>query len=169
MAEIKGLTIKGLTRFIGMEGEAFQGNIYLNGKKIGWYSESGDGGCSTFRYDSREDEAKVEAIIKKYFEEKPPLAEYLASEEIFFADLVDLINHEKAFKKGLSKGYAWYVTAKCVFNPDAAPRPYEHPIVCNIPSCLTSDKEMEKFLGDLKERGYDEIKVYRSLDDFIVK
>lgn len=40
MASINGLTIKGLKQFVGHEGETlFQGNLYLNGDKIGFWSQ----------------------------------------------------------------------------------------------------------------------------------
>ena len=41
MAEIFGVTIKNRKEFRGHEGEpCTQGNIYQNGKKIGYYSDS---------------------------------------------------------------------------------------------------------------------------------
>ena len=46
MASIFGFEIKGLKTFRGRDGEGSQGSIYYNGKKVGWYNNSADGGAS---------------------------------------------------------------------------------------------------------------------------
>ena len=46
MAKIYGLELKGIKTMIGRNGEVFQGNIYLEGKKIGVYSQDLNGGIT---------------------------------------------------------------------------------------------------------------------------
>ena len=168
MASIKGVTLKGLTRFIGMEGEAYQGNIYLNNKKVGWFSQSGSGGCSDVDYDSPEVKKEITAIVEQYFKENPPNCDWAGTDEFFFEDLVSLLLDEKDFKKAVKKGYAGYAIVSNVFIPDAEPRPYKVPMAYSLPPNFVSDAvAMEGFFKEMKEKGYDKIVVYKSLNDFI--
>lgn len=41
MAKIYGIELKNIKNFVGHEGLAFQANVYLNGKKVGFYSQDG--------------------------------------------------------------------------------------------------------------------------------
>jgi hypothetical protein len=169
MASIKGVTLKNLTRFVGMEGEAYQGNIYLNNKKAGWFSQSGDGGPSTANYDSPKIEKEITAIIDQYFKENPPVVDWANTCEFFFDDLVNLILDEKEFNKAVKKGYAWYSIVDTEFNPNKKPCPVKLPMAYSIPSGLTSDAQIEKFINDRTAEGYDKIKIYKTSDDFIIK
>lgn len=167
MAEIKGVTLKGLTKFVGMEGEAYQGNIYLNGKKAGWFSQSGDGGDATICYDNDVFKDKINAIVKEYFEEHPPEIDWANTDEFFFEELVNLILDEKDFKKAVKKGYAWYMVAKKVFDPNAVSYPV--PIAYSIPQKLTTEEAMNELISELKLKGYNKFTIYKSMDDFIIK
>ena len=40
MATIYGFSLKGIKTFKGREGEGCQGDIYYDGKKVGWYSDN---------------------------------------------------------------------------------------------------------------------------------
>ena len=46
MATIYGFSLKGIKTFKGREGEGCQGDIYYDGKKVGWYSDNADGGMA---------------------------------------------------------------------------------------------------------------------------
>ena len=46
MASIYGFTIKNIKTFRGREWDGRQGDIYYNGKKVGWYNNDGNGGCA---------------------------------------------------------------------------------------------------------------------------
>ena len=169
MAQIKGITLKRLTRFVGREGVAYQGSIYLNGKKVGWFSQSGDGGFSDFSFQSREIRDEVEGIVKKYYEEYPP-DKYGGDIEDFFNTLVELILNEKEFKKGVKEGYPWFLTADNTFETymeakGAVPLPKAF----NLPQKLSCDKGVEQFTAKLRAEGYNQITVYKTLDDFIIK
>lgn len=64
MASINGVELKGIKKTVGIEGEGFIANIYLNRKKVGEYADYGDGGMGHYNFDSKE--AK-QAVIKAAF------------------------------------------------------------------------------------------------------
>ena len=53
MASINGVSIKAFKKFRGHEGEEpYQGNVYYNGKKLGFWSQDAHGGiCDNFEFD----------------------------------------------------------------------------------------------------------------------
>ena len=59
MAKMSGVELKSVKYATGMEGLFFQGNVYMDGKRIGFYSEDGDGGCGWFRGDTDGAEEKL--------------------------------------------------------------------------------------------------------------
>ena len=53
---MKGITLKGLKTFKGHEGEpCIQGNIYMDGKKIGWFSDDSRGGPRQYHIDAKKE------------------------------------------------------------------------------------------------------------------
>jgi len=169
MAEIYGVTLKGLTKFRGMENDAYQGNIYMDGKKVGWFSQSGDGGSSYIRYDAPGTKEEINKRIQKYFKKYPPDVEWTSTDEFFYDILVQLILDEKAFKSAVKKGYAWYAIAAVKFDLKAEDYHYLPARAYKIPAGLTGKACIERFIEARKAEGYDKITIYKSLDDFIVK
>ena len=51
MASINGIELKALKGFEGHEGYCFQGNVYKDGKKLGFWSQDSWGGPDEFRFD----------------------------------------------------------------------------------------------------------------------
>lgn len=114
MASICNVSLKNIKKFKGHEGEpCFQANIYLNNKKVGWYSDNSWGAiCLDLHFDSKEDEEKIEEIAKEYgkrpdrldltFSKKYNLEYTLDS---FILEVLYLSLHEKNFKK-YSKKYS---------------------------------------------------------------
>lgn len=106
MASINGVTIKAIKKFKGHEGEPLvQGNIYLNNKKLGFWSQDAWGGPDIFtgfapnvlrpmaeRY--RDYSGKVEEKYKGIFDE-----------ELFLYKIAELAEAEKAFKKFWKQGF----------------------------------------------------------------
>ena len=113
MASIFGFEIKGLKTFRGRDGEGSQGNIYYNGKKVGWYNNSADGGASDIDFDGdKEQYSKMMKLLKeatrKYYERYPltgQFADLTPNEEIFMEDLVNFTLDEKEFRKYQKDGY----------------------------------------------------------------
>lgn len=75
MASIKGLQIKNMVGFKGHEGEPLtQGDLYIDGKKVGYYSDDYCGGYSKIAFDDPTTRKLVEEKCKAYFEEHPEKA-----------------------------------------------------------------------------------------------
>ena len=113
MASIFGFEIKGLKTFRGRDGEGSQGNIYYNGKKVGWYNNQANGGVTDIDFDGgKEQYSKMMGLLKeamrKYYERYPltePYADLEPNEDIFIDDLVCFTQDEKEFKKYQKDGY----------------------------------------------------------------
>lgn len=114
MASINGLTAKKLKYFEGMEGTAAQGDLYLGNKKIAFWSQDANG-CVYDNLDMEPgySEQKLrQAIIAAHpekHEEKiaqngvPYTLDYEL--ESLMADLLSLIETEKAWKRAVKAGY----------------------------------------------------------------
>ena len=113
MASIYGFEIKGLKTFVGREGLGSQGNIYCNGKKVGWYNNSADGGASDIEFEGdRERRTQMELLLKeaarKYYERFPLTGEFACLNgdvQIFMEDLIKFTEDEKELKKYQKDGY----------------------------------------------------------------
>lgn len=113
MATIYGFSIKKLNTFMGREGEGSQGDIYYNGKKVGWYSNNADGGMADIKFDgSWEQRRDMERLLKeatvKYYARFPLTGEFAVlepDEELFMENLVGFTLDEKEFKKYQKEGY----------------------------------------------------------------
>lgn len=114
MASINGLTVKKIKYFDGREGTAAQGDLYLGNKKIAFWSQDADG-CIDDNLDMEPgySEQKLrQAIIAAHpekHEEKiaqngvPYTLDYEL--EFLMADLLSLIETEKAWKRAAKAGY----------------------------------------------------------------
>jgi len=112
MTEISGVTIKNVRKFIGMEGEAYQGSVYLDGKRLGFWSQDGNGGCDRYEFDEKQlmPAAEKHAAAKPkdwkyrdlFFKNGKLSPEYLDS---FMNDVLCLLLDEKEWKKQGKKGY----------------------------------------------------------------
>lgn len=71
MAKMSGVELKNVKYAVGMEGGFFQGNVYLDGKKIGFYSEDGNGGSGWFTGDSEGAEEKLLDRIREHYRKHP--------------------------------------------------------------------------------------------------
>lgn len=71
MASIKGFQLKNVKRAQAREGYSCFATMYLNGKKIGTYTDFGDGGCEEVEYISKEAEQEMMKVIIDYAKEHP--------------------------------------------------------------------------------------------------
>lgn len=156
MAQIKGLTIKNITNFKGHEGEeCSQGNIYLDSKKVGYYSDSFTMGDATIDFDSKELRERAEKICAEYYAENPQERWFTDTEpdlEELFQKLFELIDCEKNYKKNLKKGFSVLVTYKQ-----------------NYSTVMLSTVSLPAAHKWLKEKGITGEKIFTSLNDFIIK
>ena len=123
MASINNVQIKAIVSFIGNEGHAFQGNIYIDGKKAGFWSQDGDGGCDRFDFNTSVLEKRAReyyskhlpvdtmALYKTNIKDYDPdnLPRKFPGEEwildMFMGELLDLTLDEKDYKANVRKGY----------------------------------------------------------------
>ena len=187
MAKIKGIEIKSLKKFKGREwDENYQGNIYLNGKKIGFWSQDSHGGCDIFDFDDKESREKFIKVVKDYYDSNPykiyynmTLEEFMAGKEpelqhyddmyephdMFMSELLNLTLDEKLFKTKIKKGYATIV----MFNYYHLKGPV--PVSSSIfyPSRYTKEMIKTDIEEERKKHPQLKEKVYTDLSDFIVE
>ncbi|MBP5467115.1 MAG: hypothetical protein J6Y43_06100, partial [Clostridia bacterium] len=107
MASIYGFTVKGVKYFQGRDWEGCQGDIYYNGKKVGFYNDLGDGAPATIDLcagDGERDRINglLQDAVDKYYKRFPLEEEYARLEpdaEMFIAKLIGLTEDEKEYKK----------------------------------------------------------------------
>ena len=105
MAKINGVEIKNLKSFIGHEGTCYQGDVWLNGKKLGFWSQDAWGAiCDTFEFD----ESALDKVCENFqagFPDTYEYKEFCKDKETLLNDLVSLKTIEKDLKKDFKKGY----------------------------------------------------------------
>ena len=180
MASIIGISVKGMKQFLGHEGEPlFQGNLYLNNKKIGFWSQDAHGAiCDNFTMEYGYSETLLRDMVKKVNADKAHMAgpenkrfllEY--SLDFLMSDYITLCEDEKLYKNAVKKGYAGIVVASDGY----------HTVSWALGSSYMSknDEELLKVLdndiksakqGFLAEDKYTKhtVKIYRSPGDFVI-
>ena len=180
MAELYGVKITNLKPFIGMEGLTCQGNVRLNGKTLGFWSQDPCGGL----YDDYSfDTALLKEPVQRHFDAQPEDWEFrdiYTNEDgsmtndyvdVFMYDLCNLTLDEKDWKKQRKKGYPIMVHFH-----EAPPKeaPNATPVIKTIhvgsSYLFKEDDDIKYLLRDecgVKEPVLD--KVYRRESDFIIK
>lgn len=118
MASIFGFAVKNIKTFRGREWDGCQGDIYYNGKKVGWYNNGGNGGCADIEFfgtfEMRQwHENKLSQATQEYFRRYPLEGEYsqlTPDNEMFMAELCDLTQDEQTYKRHAKKGKSFMVT-----------------------------------------------------------
>lgn len=108
---VNGIDVKSLKRFTGHEGECYQGTVYLDGKRLGFWSQDSWGGPDTFEFDESLLD-KACADYKDGFPEDYMYKEVLDSKDVFMGAVVAAKHVEKDLKRDFNNGYrtAIYVT-----------------------------------------------------------
>lgn len=108
MASINGVTIKSLKTFKDRDGEdCYQGTVYLNGRKLGFWSQEGNGSvCDNYDFDKKLLEEPF--LMWKNYLQDYHLYDYLDLEG-FLHVLANLMDLEKSIKSNIKKGYK-YIT-----------------------------------------------------------
>lgn len=160
MASIFGFTVKNIKTFRGREWDGCQGDIYYNGKKVGWYNNDGNGGCADIdffgTFETRQwFENKLSQATKEYFTRFPLEGEYsiiTPDNEMLLSALCDLIADEQTYKRYLKKGKPFMVTFE---------EGYKHQLaVCETDKVFAMVDAIE---------GATEVRKYQSLQDFEIK
>lgn len=176
MASINGITVKNLKTFYGHEGEpCFQGNLYLGGKKIGFWSQDAHGAImDNVDLDSAYSEIylrkqieeinKNKAIHGKSMSGQDYTIEY--SVENLMTDLIVLLDEEKAFKQAIKKGYSMIMIVTDSYHVTTWPLSSEYIKYDDAMIKVALAKEIEQTKSKMFKNEEIKIKFYRSLDDF---
>ena len=140
MASINGITVKNLKGFEGWEGYCYQGNIYLNGKKLGFWSQDSHGGPDRFDFS----ESALDKACKDYQNGFPDTYKYKAvcdSKEVIMDAVVRLKEMEKDCKKSFKEGWkaVYYMTDRF------------HSVFLGIPDVLDISAIRKKYPGQVKD------------------
>lgn len=179
MASINGISIKSRKNFLGHEGEPLcQGNVYLNNKKLGFWSQDSHGGPDYFTLDPKYSKALLDqAVIARNPEkayhgkhgDRPYVIEY--DMEQLLGDCVELAEEEQLYKKAVKSGYSAILLATDGVHQATWSLPHSY-------AQLSDEALLEKLgpaIDKAKEGFWKEgdfvkhaVKIYRSLDDFVV-
>lgn len=180
MAKIYGVELKAVKRFVGHEGYCYQGNVYKDGKKVGFWSQDSRGGCDEYGFDtSILDEVitkmKMSPYYKKHFIEPEHLKTNIPIDQLYefldedtlMNDLINLREEESIYKKYAKQGYPitviitdGYHLFAIAFTEEAG----EDYIEKKIEEIKTTETKKGTFF----KNAHIETKVYRSLEDFVV-
>lgn len=112
MAKINGLEIKEVKHFLGHEQEdCFQGNLYLNGKKIATWSNSYSMGENDYNFEPGYSRKKLDELIKKMYPETKYSLGY--DLDLIIDDLLELREYEKSYKRQLKNVEAPVLAVVC--------------------------------------------------------
>lgn len=77
MAQFYGVELKNIKTWQGREGIGSQGTVYLNGRKIGMWTDEANGGCHNYSFKLELIEPALEAYFKNVLiKQDPELAHY---------------------------------------------------------------------------------------------
>lgn len=174
MASINGICVKGVKRFIGREGDAYQGNLYLGGKKIAFWSQDSHGGPDDFNFEEGYSETRLEKKVRELNPEKaihgqsisgnPYVLEY--GLERLLCDYIGLWLDEREYKQAVRAGYEGVLIATDGY----------HVVTWRLPKNYVEMADegllmvMEPQIADAKKSFFKNmehtVKIYRTADDF---
>ena len=162
MASINGISLKAMKSFEGMEGTAWQGNVYVGTKKVAFWSQDGNGGADWFDMMNGFSKKKLVEAMKPYVDQES--IELKIIDESFMYNLLCLNQTEKEFKKALKKGYKAMLEVTDGFHVTN----YLYP---DVPNC-TAEALFMRIKDDIKDKFFknEEISyhLYNGLEDFCI-
>ena len=168
MASINGLTVKNTTTWLGREGYATQGDLYLGDEKIGFWSQDGNGGEDRYELEEKYSDIKLYKAVKQLYKDKVLTSNRISINydvDLLMSDLLELQEMEKEYRKNFY--YNDNIMA-VILNPYFRKTIKLPPINRNVDDeliKLSIKKEIDEFR---KEHGSDniEVKIFRSHKDF---
>lgn len=163
MAKIYGFTLKGILSYPDTDGITVHANIYYGTNRVGKFTDRGDGSYSpivNFDGDLRKRKEMEELLAEKaklFYSKNPEkrvLKELYSEEQEMLNFLVDLVEDERAYKKGLKDGYGFMFSFVD-----------EKGFVSYIG--YRTEDQMNKWLESHRE--YQILKIYKSLSDFMIE
>jgi len=149
MASINGVQIKNLKTFRGHEWEeCAQGSVYLNGKKLGFWSQDSWGGPDSFDFDASVlDEARLN--FKEGFPKDYKYIDVCDSLDVFMGELLKLTHLEKDLGKYFRKGWKNAVVVTDGIYQACLTTSYDHDDQFILDKCEDSIRKMKD--GMLKD------------------
>ncbi|MGV2885956.1 hypothetical protein [Paenibacillus taichungensis] len=96
MASIRGISVDQYVESEMDRGMYFAGFILMDGKNIGRFENEGEGGCTEFDFESKEDAGEFHNRVSQYFSDHPAT---LDDHEGFMLEVLDLMEAEREFIK----------------------------------------------------------------------
>lgn len=170
MASINGLTIKNKVTWLGREGYATQGDIYLGNEKIGFWSQDGNGGEDRYELIEKYSETKLFNTIKNLYKDKVISSDGINLKydiDLLMSDLSELQEIENEYRQNYyyrDKGIA--VILNPYFRKTIKLPSNNHNVDEDLVK-LYIKKEVDEFK---KEHGSENInvKIFRDFKDFDV-
>lgn len=172
MASKNGLTIKNEVTFLGHEGYATQGDIYLDDEKIAFWSQDGNGGEDTIYMEEKYSEYKFMENLKELNKDNPIVLEYHGEKmevplsiDFFMGDLLELSDLEKEYTKYRFKGYYMLISISNYGMRNYLPVKSEYLAIPDEQIKRIIKPQIEKFK---QEHGSDglKIEIFRDYKDF---
>ncbi len=166
MASINGISIKKLKHFEDHEGcKISQGELYYNGKHLGSWSQDAWNGPDRFDFGIKK---LLESEVESYKKSGLVTEEYrsIFDIDILMYELVNLMDDEKNYKKGIKRGHTAYIVA----SDGCHVRGYWD---TGSKEKIVNDPYHKKFLADCKKafiKNWDgKVRIYTCDDDFIIR
>lgn len=101
MASIKGVSIKGLKSFRGVEYPInYQGNVYYQGKKLGFWSQDDWGGPDKYDFNTN----VLDKVVEEHYGKNS-----IYNLDCLIGEILNLIDYEKAYKKAIKNHFSAFV------------------------------------------------------------
>ena len=157
MASIKGIEIKNVKTFRGVEYPVnYQGNIYYNGKKLGFWSQDSCGGPDSYDFNTSE----LDQIVKDYYG-----PDSIYNLDCLIDEVLTLKNYEKSYKKVVKEGFL----TLAVITDDYSETVIKIPSKVNKEDILKDYKKyIDRYVDKSTNHIRDNVKIYtfNSLSDF---
>ncbi len=181
MASINGVSVKKVKYFVGQEGGCFQADVYLDGKKQGFWSQDSWGGPDNFEFDEDVIESRANDYYRRNphvdeialhgktlddvdFKNLPRRAPRFETAGLLLEEVVRLNDIEKFWKMQAKEGRPYVVSLD--FYHGSWPIPN---VKGNICACDTRDEAEAYFAEYLEKYLYAYITIYEKADDFNLK
>ena len=112
MASINGLSLRNIRQWVGREGPACQGSLYLGDTKICFWSQDGNGGMDIYDFERIFSKEKFNNVIDEIYQDKKYSYTFGNEEremkydvDLLMIDIVELEEKEQDFKKYCTRGY----------------------------------------------------------------
>lgn len=182
-ASINGVSIKNLEYFEGHEGGCYQGNVYLDGKLLGFWSQDSWGGPDNFDFNMFPVTERAKEYYRKnpkpdslkFFREKTkpedldfdnlPVRDVdtmIEVESLLLEEIAEMANELKYYKKWSKDGYTVLAKLKCVSG--LWPIPKENGTIRGF---RNTDDARKSFKEITDKYPYARLFIYEKPEDFI--